>query len=105
MKRIKTVLSFESLFYILDRGLCRVLFVEKEDKYEYFGLWVRQKPDDFHEVYEASINKQCVQEYITNYDFTKDKNTVISFMNETANKKPLTTEQMQNQNSNPDFHY
>lgn len=99
-----TLLDFKPLFYILDYGRCKAMVVKREDKYEYSGVWM-QKQNDKWEVWPANMGKSHLQEYIPNYTFTKNKQEAIDFCEQANNRKPLTTEQMQHLNSNPDFHY
>ena len=107
-EEIHDMIDFEPLFYIMDKGLCRLMLVKKEDKYEYSGAWIdrsNKKADDLPDVYAANLGKSSLQEYVTNYEFTKSEDEAFDWLNSLDNQKPLTTEQMQNRNQNPDFHY
>lgn len=97
--------DFDPLFYILDKGLCRIMLVKTHDKYEYNGLWVK-RGKGFTDRHYATLGKSSLEEYVTNYDFTNSKEEAFSFWcTNVVGKTPMTTEQMQHLNQNQDFHY
>lgn len=104
MDTILGQLNFEPLFYIIDKGRCQIMVVKKQDRYEYKGLWLKRQNYKWH-ICPACIGKHHLREYITNYDFTNSKEDAINFAYVSALMIPMTTEQMQHANSNPDYHY
>lgn len=104
MEQPLELLDFDPLFFILDKGRCQIMIVKKEDKYEYSGMWLKRENYKW-DLCHANMGKSHLKEYVTNYDFTKDKEQALHFAWASGLKIPLTTEQMQLKNSNPDFHY
>jgi hypothetical protein len=103
-KETMQLLDFEPLFYILDNAGCKAMVVKKENKYEYSGVWI-WKQNDKWAVWAANLGKSHLQEYVRNYEFTKQKDEAVNFCEQSNYRKPLSTEQMQYLNQNPDFHY
>lgn len=105
------MINFKPLFYIIDKGLCRVMMVKREDKYEYSGVWFNNrqiykegKPQR-ERIHHANLGKSSLQEYFSNYDVTKSKDEAFDFLESVDGKEPMTTEEMQHANHNPDFKY
>ena len=108
------LLDFEPLFYIIDKGCCKMMIVKKENKYEYSGVWIGKTgvsiPVNGHnhyltDIWPANLGKSHIQEYVTNYEFTKSEEEAYEMFDKLKDNIPMTTEQMQYKNRNKDFHY
>jgi hypothetical protein len=107
-------LDIKPLFYIIDKGLCRVMAVKKHDTYEYFGVWIqsgkkfvdgKEQSNWPYKVYAASITRSHLHEYLTNYDITELQEQAFNFLEDVKYKRQLDKEEMQLLNSNSDYHY
>ena len=108
------LLDFEPLFYIIDKGCCKMMIVKKENKYEYSGVWmgktgvsipINGSKHYLTDIWPANLGKSHIQEYVTNYEFTKSKDEAYEMLDKIKDNIPMTAEQMQNLNQDQSFHY
>lgn len=77
-KKIPT-LNFAPLFYILDKACKWVMVVEKEDQYEYKGIYIAYYGYNKWQTWPACKNKQHLREYPASFKTTKSKDEAINW--------------------------
>ena len=84
MGRKKMLWDFDPIFWVLDKLTCRIMAVEKQDRYEMSGLYIIYKGNDPESLFEwktrpANLNNQDIQYHPTTFEVTKDKDQAFQW--------------------------